>query len=128
MAKSLSVDLRRRVVDEVLSGSSCRTAAARFGVGASSAIRWVHRARTRGDLSPDKRGGNLRSHRIDAHAQAIIDWIEETPDMTLSEIADRLNEVFGYHPAPSIVCRFFQRYGITRKKRLPMQRNKSART
>ena len=117
MAKSLSVDLRRRVVHEVLSGSSCRAAAARFGVGVSSAIRWVHRERTRGDLSPDKRGGNLRSHRIDAHAQAILDWIEETSDMTLSEIADRLGKSFGYHPAPSVVCRFFQRHGITRKKK-----------
>lgn len=40
MAEALSVDLRQRVVDAVHAGSSCR-AAARFGVGVSSAIRWV---------------------------------------------------------------------------------------
>lgn len=60
MAKALSVDLRRRVVDAVDAGGSCRSAAARFGVSVSSAIRWVARDRERGDLEPDKRGGNTR--------------------------------------------------------------------
>jgi transposase len=41
MAKALSVDLRSRVVDAVEAGASCRAAATRFGVGVSSAIRWV---------------------------------------------------------------------------------------
>lgn len=125
MAKSLSVDLRRRVVDAVEEGSSCRAAAARFGVGVSSAIRWVQRARTRGDLEPDKRGGNHRSHRIDAHRDLILGWIDEMPDLTLAEISERLDGTVGYRPLPSIVCRFFQRHGVTRKKRrrTPPSRN-----
>ena len=117
MAKALSVDLRQRVVEAVESGSSCRAAAARFGVGVSSAIRWVSRARTRGDLTPDKRGGNHRSHRIDAHRDLIFSWIEATPDLTLAEVAERLDQAEGYRPLPSVVCRFFQRHGVTRKKR-----------
>jgi transposase len=117
MAKSLSVDLRRRVVDVVEAGASRRSAAARFGVGVSSAIRWVARARVRGDLAPDKRGGNQRSHRIDAHRDLILGWIAESPDLTLVEVAERLDEAVGYRPLPSIVCRFFQRHGVTRKKR-----------
>jgi hypothetical protein len=40
MAKALSIDLRRRVVDAIEHGLSCRQAAERFGVSASSAIRW----------------------------------------------------------------------------------------
>ena len=48
----------------------------------SSAIRWVARDRERGDLEPDKRGGNTRSHRIDAHRELIMSWIEEAPDLT----------------------------------------------
>ncbi len=43
MAKSLSLDLRRRVVDTIERGLSCRQAAERFGVSASSAIRWFDR-------------------------------------------------------------------------------------
>ena len=48
MAKALSVDLRRRVVDAVEAGASCRQAAARFRVGVSSAVRRVARSRQRG--------------------------------------------------------------------------------
>ena len=128
MAKSLSVDLRRRVVDAVEEGSSCHAAAARFGVGVSSAIRWVARARTRGTLDPDKRGGNVRSHRIDAHRDHILGWIEAEPDLTLAEVAERLDEAVGYRPLPSIVCRFFQRHGVTRKKRPRTQPSRSGQT
>ena len=127
MAQSLSVDLRRRVVDAVEAGSSCRAAAARFGVGVSSAIRWVARARTRGTLDPDKRVGNVRSHRIDAHRDLILGWISVEPDLTLAEVAERLDEAVGYRPLPSIVCRFFQRHGVTRKKRPRTQPSKSGR-
>jgi len=128
MAKSLSVDLRRRVVDAVEEGASRRAAAERFGVGVSSAVRWVERARTRGELTPDKRGGNHRSHRIDAHKALILEWIEEIPDLTLAEVGDRLEAAVGYRPLPSIVCRFFQRHGVTRKKRRPTPPSRSAPT
>ncbi len=40
MTKSLSVDLRRRVVDAIAAGMSRRQAALRFGVSAASAVRW----------------------------------------------------------------------------------------
>lgn len=128
MAKALSVDLRRRVVDAVEAGASCRQAAARFGVGVSSAVRWVARSRQRGHLEPDKRGGNVRSHRIDAYAPLILGWIAEQPDLTLAEIAERLSAEVGYRPLPSIVCRFFQRHGLTRKKRRAMRASRTART
>jgi transposase len=117
MAKALSVDLRSRVVNAVEAGASCRAAAVRFGVGVSSAIRWVARARTRGDLTPDRRGGNHRSHRIDAHRDLVLEWIDAEPDLTLAEVAERLDRTVGYRPLPSVVCRFFRRHGVTRKKK-----------
>jgi transposase len=40
MAKLLSVDLLKRVIVAIEAGASCRQAATRFGVNASSAIRW----------------------------------------------------------------------------------------
>ena len=128
MAKSLSVDLRRRVVDAIEAGASCRSAAARFGVSVSSAIRWVARDRERGNLEPDKRGGNMRSHRIDAHRDLILSWIEETPDLTLDKVAERLDAATGYRPLRSIVCRFFQRHDVTLKKRRRMLANRIDRT
>lgn len=115
MAKALSTDLRQRIVDAVEAGLSRRAAAERFGVGVSSAIRWVTRARTRGNLEPDSRGGDQRSHRIDNHRDVILGWIEAEPDLTLAEVADRLGATVGYRPHPSVVCRFFQHHGMTRK-------------
>jgi transposase len=53
-----SLDLRERVVAAVETGGlSARRAAAQFGVGASTAIRWVERLRKTGNLRPSKIGG-----------------------------------------------------------------------
>ena len=123
MARSLSVDLRRRVVAAVESGMSRRQAAARFGVGVSSAIRWVAQWRLTGDLSPKPRGG-LRPGRIEGHGDLII---EAEPDLTLQEIAAKLEEAV-YRPPPSVVHGFFKRRGMTRKKRRPTLPSKTGRT
>lgn len=128
MAKAVSVDRRERVVAAVDAGMSRRAAAERFGVGVSSAIRFVQRSRERGDLTPDKRGGNFRSHRIDAHGEFILSLVEAEPDLTLAEIGERLHETCGYRPLPSVVHRLFARHGITRKKRPPTRPSRTGRT
>ena len=87
----------------------------------------AQRSRRRGTVEPDKRGGNVRSHRIDAHRERILGWIEETPDLTLAEVADKLDASVGFKPLPSVVCRFFQRHGVTRKKRRRTLPNNSER-
>ena len=56
MAQSLSVDLRRRVVAAVEAGMSRRQAAARFGVGVSSAIRWVSQSRLTDPVTKPRSG------------------------------------------------------------------------
>ena len=63
MPKPLSFDLRSRVLTAVDGGLSCRQAAARFGVSASSAIRWVALRREVGDARPRAQGGDRLSHR-----------------------------------------------------------------
>jgi len=58
MSHAYSLDLRERVVAAVEKGGlSARQAAARFGVGASTAIRWVARVRGTGSVWPSKIGG-----------------------------------------------------------------------
>ena len=52
MSKALSVDLRERVVAAIAGGASCREAAARFGVSASSAIRWASLVRGQESVAP----------------------------------------------------------------------------
>jgi transposase len=112
MARALSLDLRGRVVEAVANGMSCRQAAARFGVSASSAIRWAAQVRSGRALAPMKQGGDRRSQHIEAEAAFILGVVEEKPDLTLAEIQTRLNER-GKRAGIGTLCRFFQHHGIS---------------
>jgi transposase len=90
MALALSADLRCRVVAAVEDGMSCRAAAARFEIAPSTAIKWLQRWRRTGSVQPQSRGGDKRSHRLEAYAAAILALIDETPDITLAEIVAHL--------------------------------------
>ncbi len=113
MSKALSVDLRERVV---AAGASCRAAAERFGVGASSAIRWWSLHRWVGSAAPGPLGGDRRSGRIEAHAPLILDLLERTPDITLSELRVELSEA-GVPVSIASLWRFLARRRITLKKK-----------
>jgi len=127
MSKALSVDLRERVVRAVSDGASCRRAATRFGVSASSAIRWCARLRDTGSVVPGPLGGDRRSGRIEAHAGLILQEVERTPDMTLSELKAAL-AVSGVSASIATLWRFLDRHGITLKKRPCMRPSRTART
>ena len=116
MARTLSQDLRDRVVAAIDGGMSCRAAAAHFGVSASSAIRWRQRAIEHGRAVAKPRGGDRHSGKIEAHADFIRELIGEQGDLTLVEVQARLIER-GTSVGIGTVHRFFARHGITRKKR-----------
>jgi transposase len=116
------MDLRERLVSAVEGGISRRCAAARFGVAASTAIKWVDQWRRTGDVRPRPQGGDKRSHRIEAHAAEILALVETTPDITLGEIAVYLDETHGLKVAPSTVWRLLDRRGMTFKKNRARQR------
>jgi transposase len=125
MSKALSLDLRERVLAAVAAGTSCRQAAARFGVSASSAIRWRALERAQGDARPKALGGDRRSGRLGAHAPTILALIDETPDLTLHEIKAALAEG-GVVAGIGTLWRFFARRGVTLKKRPRMRASRSA--
>jgi transposase len=116
MAKALSMDLRERVLAAVDGGVSRRAAARRFGVGASSAIRWCAQEQATGGVSPKAQGGDRRSARIEAQAPVILAIIAETPDITLEELRALLAER-GERFGVTSIWRFFDRRKITLKKR-----------
>ena len=126
MTKPLSDDLRHRVISAVDGGMTRRAAAARFGVAASTAVRWVRQWRETGRVQPRPRGGDKRSHRIEAHGTEILALVDATPDLTLAEIATHLEEAQGLRVALSTVWRFFERRGITLKKNRARQRAAAA--
>ena len=126
MTKPLSTDLRQRLVWAVDGGMTRRMAGERFGVAASTAVRWVEQWRRTGSVQPRPQGGDKRSRRIEAHADEILALIDETPDMTLAEIAAHLEGSHGLRVALSTVWRFFERRGITLKKNVARQRARAA--
>ena len=113
----LSNDLRERVVEAVvLGGLSRNQAAAHFKVSIASAVCWVKRFQTTGEISPAPCGGDRRSGRIEAHRDYLLGLIRRSPDMTLPEIQERLIANCGERFAVSVLWRFFDRHEITFKK------------
>jgi transposase len=114
---AVSDDLRERVVEAVvLGGLSRNQAAARFKVSVASAVRWVKRFKTTGEISPSPCGGDRRSGRIESHRDYLLGLIRRSPDVTMLEIQERLIANCGERFAVSVLWRFFDRHEITFKK------------
>ena len=125
MGKPISIDLRSRVVVAISNGLSCRKAAAHFGVSASSAIRWHNHWRKKGDVRPKAQGGDRKTGRIEAEAGFLLDQIEASPDLTLAELQSLLDER-GLPVGIGTLWRFFDRHGVTFKKKRRMRASSSA--
>ncbi len=128
MAQYLSEDLRIRVIRAIEGGMSRNAAARHFGVSIASAVRWMVEYLRTGRTAARPRGGDRRSGRIEAQASFLMEAIREVPDVTLSELRDRLIEDHGETFAISTIHGFFRRHGISFKKRRPMPVSRTART
>jgi len=121
------MDLRARALAAVDDGMSRREAAERFGVSASSVIRWDAARRQMGSFAPKPQGGDTRSRRIEAQHGLVMAAFEEERDQTLEELGARLADR-GVATSTSALSRFFQRHGVTRKKRPGTRSSRTART
>ena len=83
----------------------------------ASAVRWVKRFQTTGEISPSPSGGDRRSGRIEEHRDYLLGLIRRSADLTLLEIQERLIANCGEHFAVSVLWRFFNRHEITFKSR-----------
>jgi transposase len=115
MARPYSRDLRERVAVFVVSGGTCREAAARFGVGVATAVRWSQRLRTSGSAAAKPMGG-VRRAVLAGERDWLLARIAERPDLTLrairAELADR-----GVKVSYDAVWRFYLREGFSFKKK-----------
>jgi transposase len=127
MGHAYSTDLRKRVVEHVLSGHTCEAAGEQFQVSESSAIKWTRRYRETGELSAKPLGGDRRSGAIEAAADKIMAIVEEQPDITLADLGAKLGQqelTF----SKSALDRFLRRHGQTFKKRRPMRKSRAVQT
>lgn len=121
------MDLRGRALAAVDGGMSRRAAAGRFGVSVSSVIRWDAARRATGDYAPKPQGGDMRSRRIEAQRTAVMAALEEERDQSFEELRARLARR-GIAASTSALSRFFQRHGLTRKKRPATRSNRTGPT
>lgn len=125
MVRAYSLDLRERVLAAVARGEPVRSVARRFGVSPSFVSKLHSRYRRSGSLSPDPQGGDRRSKHIEAHADWLLERVSAAPDTTLVEFCEGLRGR-GLATVPSTVWRFFDRRGLTYKKRQPTPANRNA--
>jgi transposase len=120
MVRPYSMDLRERVVAAVEAGESRRSAARRFGVSESVAVKWLQRVANTGSVKPSKMGG-YRRPALDGERAWLLARFEEQPDVTLNalmlELRDRGVKVSLYS-----VWSFFKREGLTVKKNAARRR------
>ena len=128
MAKTYGEDLRRRVIAAVEGGMSRRAAAKRFKVGVATAIAWLRAWHDDGRSTAKPKGGDTRSHRIEAYGSLILAAVEARKDITLAELVAMLEREHAVRFAPSTMHRLLVRRRITFKKRRRTPASRNART
>ena len=127
MGRAYGMDLRTRVVAAIAEGATQQEAADRFDVGKATAGAWWRLERAKGDVAPGKQG-RPKGLKLDAHADFILGLAAACPDISLNEIAEKLEAAHGVHAVASQVWYFFDRRAITFKKRPRTPPNRSAKT
>jgi transposase len=120
-----SNDLRVRVIHVVESGGAARAAARQFVIGDATAIRWVKRWRETGSVEAKSIKGQSRSP-LKRHEEWLLDLVRQEPDLTLEEIQRRLLDERQQKAGIGSVWRFFDRNGISFKKKRSRSRAGSA--
>ncbi len=127
LARAYGDDLRGRVLDVAAGGASARASAVRFGVGVSTAIAWLRRARLEGERSARRQGKPCGS-RLDAHEEFVLGLIEADKDITLNEMVGRLICDRGVRIGRSALSSWMRGRGWTFKKRRRMPPSRTAPT
>ena len=104
-----------------------RRAAAQFRIGPATAIRWVHRVR-RDRRSNSWPSGTAAPLEARSSPGLILGLVETTPDMTISEMLDKLAAERDVYAARATLWIFLDRCGLTFKKRPRTRPSRTART
>ena len=116
MGKSLSLDIRERVVSLVEDGYSCHEASRRFRISAASAVRIMQRVRRTGSVAAAAQG-RPRISKLDAISDFLKARVEAVPDITMPELAAELLDAYGVRATPAMLSRhLIHRLGYTYKK------------
>lgn len=126
MGRPYSLDLRERVV-AVAAATSRRRAAARFGVGIATAIRWAAAVEATGTVAARPQGRS-RTSKLDLHTVFLRGLIEEKDDITLEEMRTRLLAERDLKVGLGTLWAFLDAHDLTHKKRQLMPPSRNGRT
>lgn len=111
-----SQDLRVGVARAVAEGQSRRAATQRFAVSASSAVRWAVRSGEHGEPVTHKSGRPAGKGPLSGHLDFLVAQVEQSPDMTMPELAGLLSKARGVVGHPASLSRLLCRAGFSYKK------------
>jgi len=116
MGKSLSLDIRERVVALIDEGLSCHEAARRLRISAASAVRIMQRKKRTGGVLAEPQGRPLGS-KFDSVSGWLKSRVEAEPDITMPELAEALKQEHDLTATPAMLSRYLiHRLGFTYKK------------
>ena len=116
MGKSYSLDLRKRIVSRVTAGHSRLEAARHFGVSDSCAVKLLQRVETSGSPAPAPQGRPPGKGKLAPHLEFLIARVKAKPDITMPELAARLETERGVRASPASLSRVLCAAGFTYKK------------
>jgi transposase len=116
MARAYSQDLRDRLIAAVAAGMSCRAAAFRFGVSATTAVNWRQRWLAQGNAEAKPMGGATRTRIKGADATWLLKQVADEDDLTLHMMQARLKAERKLSAAIGSIWRFLDANRITLKK------------
>lgn len=125
MGQGYSSDLRVRIYGAIEGGSSRRAAARRFGVSASTGIRLAQRMAATGSLEPARQGRPPGGGKLAPHAELLVSWVEAQGDITMPELAAKLNAERGVTVHPASLSRFLLARGFRVKKNRAGERGRA---
>ena len=124
MGAAYSVDLRRKVVEACERGTASQAEVAQFfGVSVSFVEKLLRLHRCTGVLEPDRKRAGRPGLLNAAACEQVQRWLAEQNDLTLAELAERLEAQYGLSVSISCVHRLLQRLHMRRKKRHSMPAN-----
>jgi transposase len=124
MAKPYSNDLRTRVVNAVVEGSTLAETAERHNVSLSSVVRFLRLKRDTGNIRPAKFGG-YKLYSLAAHEQLVRRLLKQQPDITLAELRAKLAKQ-KVTVGQSSIFRFLRHLQLTFKKKPARSRTRSS--
>lgn len=116
MGKPLSMDLRERVQAQIAGGQSRRGAAEQYSVSASFAVKLAARVLRTGSVAPARQGRPPGSGKLAAHLDALLAWVKAEPDMTMPELAAKLQAERAVTAHPASLSRVLLQAGLSFKK------------